>query len=95
MVRERCQRKATFSDMIIGLKKLSDSNAMMPSQSAKTKPQYLNDIVFYLQHLSVEELWRIAEAQSIESQLEKVLQRKIRRKLLEQVSRNNEDIRRL
>jgi len=85
--------RATFSDVIIGLKKLCESKTT--SQSAKTKSQYLNDIAFNLKNLSVEQLLKIAQAQSIESRLDKELKRKHRQELLEQVLPNMEEIRRL
>jgi len=96
MGEEGCQEGATISDEIVDLKKLCNSNGLLLKQSVKTKsPEDLISSIFNLQNLSVEQLLKIAEAQSIESLLEKELEGKHRRELLERLLRQKKEMREL
>jgi len=87
-----CQNDTSATIKNSEVKSISDSSTKL-AVSEGDSPKYLTERLLDLQSLSLEELMKIAEAQMIESELEKQLEVKHQQELLEHVLRQHEEMR--
>jgi len=89
-----CQNERSVANRNLDLKSMRDSSTKLAGFEGDS-PEDLTERLLNLQSLSIEELMKIAEAQIIESELEKQLEIKHQRDLLEHVLRQQEEMREL